>query len=158
MAQQSPSFNMNRLSSADRILLVATALFFIDTFLPWQRACVSLAGFSACGSFSAWGGRAAALGVIAALFSIALLAWLVMNALGMNLSTGMAPSRLSSILVGGTVVFGVLKFILAATDHGGYGAWIGLILLIAIGYGGYMKMQEPQPVVAPPPAPPVPPA
>ena len=48
------------------------------------------------------------------------------------------------------MVFGLLKFILAVTNHGALGAWIGLILLIAIGYGSWMKFQEPDDAVPPP--------
>ncbi len=153
MAQQSPSFNMNRLSSADRILLVAGALFFIDTFLHWQAACadVSILG-KVCVSVNAWGGNAAFLGVLAALFSIALVAWLAVRAMGTSLNMGVPAATVSTVLVGGTLLFGILKFLFSAFDHGAYGAWIGLILLIAIGYGGYMKMQEPKPVAGPPTA------
>jgi hypothetical protein len=163
MAQQSPSFNMNRLSSADRILLVAGALFFIDTFLPWFRLCASAIlgtnlGLNVCGSTSAWGYPAGFLGVLAALFAIALVAWLVLSALGMPLQLGVPAATLSTILVAGTFGFGILKFLLSVFKNPSIGTWIGLVLLIAIGYGGYMKMQEPKPVVAPPPPPAVPPA
>jgi hypothetical protein len=156
MAQQSPSFNMNRLSSADRILMVTGALFFIDTFLHWQAACadVSILG-KVCVSVNAWGGNAAFLGVLAAIFAIALVVWLAVSAMGTTLNVGVPASTLNQILVGGTLLFGILKFLFSAFDHGAYGAWIGLILLLAMGYGAYMKMQEPKPVAAPPAPPPI---
>ena len=159
MAQQSPSFDMNRLTSADRILLVAGGLFFIDSFLPWFRFCVpsvTLGGITAggCVSTSAWGYPAGFLGALAALFALALVAWIVVSALGMSLNLGIPAATLSTILVGGTFGFGVLKFIFSITKNPALGTWIGLIMLLAIGYGGYMKMQEPKPVSSSPMAPP----
>jgi hypothetical protein len=154
MAQTS-SFNMKGMTSADKILLGATALFFIDTFLPWQRVCASFLTIKACASASAWGGSASFLGVLAALFALALLIWVGMSMAGVSMNVGMPASSVSSILVAGTVLFGLLKFLFSAFNHGGFGAWVGLILLLAIAYGGYMKMQEPKTApVAPPPAPP----
>src|SRR5438477_8454426 len=148
MAQQSPSFNMNRLTSADRILGGAAALFFIDTFLRWQTlGCIPIVG---CVGWSAWGGSAGFLGVLAALFAIVLVAWIAISAMGVELNLGVPSATISSVLVLGTLGFGILKFLFSAFNHGAYGAWIGLILLLAIGYGAYMKMQEPKPVAAPP--------
>jgi hypothetical protein len=153
---QSPSFNMKGMTSADKILLGATALFFIDTFLPWQRVCASFLTITACASASAWGGSAAFLGVLAALFALALLVWVGLSMAGVSLNVGMPGSSVSAILVAGTVLFGVLKFLFSAFNHGGFGAWVGIILLLAIAYGGYMKMQEPKTApAAPPPPPPV---
>jgi hypothetical protein len=145
---------MKGMTSADKILLVATALFFIDTFLPWQRVCASFLNLSVCGSSSAWGGSGSFLGVLAAIFALALLVWLGLSMAGVSLNVGMPASSVSALLVAGTVLFGLLKFLFSAFNHGGYGAWIGLILLIAIAYGGYMKMQEPTTTAAAPPSPP----
>jgi hypothetical protein len=157
MAQQSPSFNMNRLTSADRILLIAGGLFFIDTFLPWFRLCASdltglNLGINVCGSTSAWGYPAGFLGVLAALFALAMVAWILVNAMGMSLNMGIPASTLSTILVAGTFGFGILKFIFSITKNPALGTWIGLVLLLAIGYGGYMKMQEPKTTAAAPPS------
>ena len=68
----------------------------------------------------------------------------------MNLSIGVTPSKGTAYLGFAVVIFGLLKFIFAITNEGSLGAWIGLVLLIAIGYGSWMKFQEPETVAAPP--------
>jgi protein-S-isoprenylcysteine O-methyltransferase Ste14 len=158
MAQR-PAFNMSRLTNADKILLIGTLVYFIDTFLPWQRVCISFATVHACGGASAWGGSAGFLGILSALFALALLAWTGMQLGGVNLNVGMPAIRISQILVLGMVAFGLLKFIIVLTNHPGYGAFIGVVLLIVIGYGAYMKMQEAGagPIAPPGPAAPPPP-
>jgi hypothetical protein len=145
-----PSFDMSKMSTADKILLIGGFVLFIDTFLPWQRVCVSFGGVSACASASAWGGSAAFLGVLTGIFSILLVAWLGINMAGTNLQLGVPASTVSTILVGGTVVFGILKELFVLFNHSGFGAWIGLILIIAIAYAGYTKMQEPKAIIPPP--------
>ena len=150
-----PSFDLSKMSTADKILLGAAFVFFIDTFLPWQRVCISFLGVSGCGSANAWTGSGAWAGVLAGILSLLLLAWLVVGLLGLNLDVGVPDSTVSAGLVGGTVLFGVLKFLLVIANHSFIGAWLGILLLIALGYGAYMKMQEPKGTVLPP-APPGP--
>ena len=149
-----PSFNFAALSTATKILLVAGLLFFIDTFLPWQRVCFG----PVCASASAWGGDGGFLGVLAGLFALALVIWEAMQAMSVNLNMNVPANKISAGLAGGTVLFGLIKFIMALTNHPGFGAFIGIILLAAIAYGGYMKWQESTigptapPGTAPPPA------
>ena len=151
MAQQ-PSFDMSKLTSADKVLLGASLLLVIDSFLPWQRACASFGGLGICVSRSAWGGNAAFLGILMGIFAIVLLLYVGAGAMGMTASLGPQASMIGNVLVGGTVVFGVLKFLFSAFDHGYIFAWLGLILLLVVAYGGYMKMQEPKASPAAPPA------
>jgi hypothetical protein len=158
MAQR-PSFDMKKLTNADKILLIGALVYFIDTFLAWQRVCFGIGTFHACGSASAWNGSGGFLGILSALFALAVLAWTGMQVAGVNLNVGMPAARISQILVLGTLVFGILKFIIVLTNHPGYGAFIGVVLLLVIGYGAYMKMQEAGagPVAPPGPAAPPPP-
>ena len=140
--EQRPSFDMTKLSTADKILLGGSLLLFIDSFLAWQRVCVSVVGVRiGCASANAWSGNGSFAGVLMAI--LALLLFLAVGATAMGIAMPNVPvATVNAVLTGGTVLFGVIKFILAVTNHGGYGAWIGLILLIALAYGGYMKMQE----------------
>jgi hypothetical protein len=162
MAQR-PGFDMNKLSPADKILGVAGLLFFIDTFLAWQRACADLGvlGGKFCASASAWGGDGGFLGVLAALASILLVAWIVVQAAGMAVQINVPANTLTLGLAGATILFGLIKFLVVIGQSGGYGAWIGLILLIGLGYGAFMKWQEkaamPPTMAPPPPPPPAPP-
>ena len=162
MAQR-PTFDMSKLTTADKILLGAGALFFIDTFLRWQKFfCIKSVFISGCATASAWNGNGSFAGVLAALFSLALIAWIVLHVAGVNLEFGVPASTIASVLVLGTVLFAIIKFLFVIGNHSSYGAWLGLILTLVIAYGGYMKMQEPKTAGSAPPAmggpPPPPPA
>jgi hypothetical protein len=149
MAQR-PSFDMSKLSTADKILLGGAALFLIDSFLPWQRVCVEVAGFSTCASASAWGGNGSWAGVIAGLLAILLLAAGIAGLAGIAMPPTMPMQTVISWLAFGTALFAVLKFLLVVTNEVYFFAFIGVILALAIAYGGWMKMQEAR--VLPPPA------
>jgi hypothetical protein len=130
---QSSGFDLSKLSTASKILLGAGILYLIDLFLPWQRVCI--AGF--CGSANGIDG----IGVLNLLLVIALLAWEAMAIANVNIN---APRALVSAgLAAAIVVFTLLKI---AIDNEAIAifAWIGLILAIAIGYGGWMRWQEHQ--------------
>jgi len=162
MAQR-PTFDMSKLTTADKILLGAGALFFIDTFLRWQKFfCIKSVFISGCATASAWNGNGSFAGVLAALFSLALIAWIILHVAGVNLEFGVPASTIASVLVLGTVLFAIIKFLFVIGNHSSYGAWLGLILTLVIAYGGYMKMQEPKTAGSAPPAmggpPPPPPA
>ena len=163
MAQR-PSFDMNRLSTATKILLGAGILFLIDAFLPWQRVCVP--GFGnfpgACASANLWGGSGSFAGVLAGILVILLIVWegLAAANVNMNLNLGVPASTISAFLAFGVALFALLKFVLVVTNSPGYGAWIGLVLALVIAYGGYMKLQEgriglsrPEGGMSPPPPP-----
>jgi hypothetical protein len=42
----------------------------------------------------------------------------------------------------GVAAFGLLKFILVVTNSPGWAAFVGLVLLVAIGYGAWQKVQS----------------
>ena len=139
---------------ASKILLGAGALLFIDMLFTWNRACAL--GF--CGGVSAWHGG---LGVILGLLVLALLVWEGLRIANVKVALGsLSPSMLSAILAFGVTLFAILRF-LVKPDAGGLGvswtlwAWIGLILGLVIGYGGYLALQESSAGSSvPPPAPP----
>ena len=146
---QPGGFDLSKLSTASKILLGAGILYVIDLFLPWQRVCIG--GF--CGSASGFDG----IGVLNFLLAIALLVWegLAFTTVRVN-----APrSLVSAALAGAVLVFTILK-ILIDNEAIYLFAWIGLILALAIGYGGWMRWQEHQAgastgggAVPPPPGP-----
>ncbi|HEY7282560.1 MAG TPA: hypothetical protein VID47_13310 [Actinomycetota bacterium] len=166
MAQQRQGFNFGALSTATKILLIASVVALVNSFIPWWQhvdVCGALGanpfGIKCSAGFSALGGSASWAGILMFIGLIALIAWEVMLALG-TLSTSnlpMAQNQITLILVGWVVVFGLLKFLLALTGIF-IGAFIGLICLIAIGYGGWMQYQEHTVAGPPPGAPPAPPA
>jgi hypothetical protein len=142
MAQR-PSFDMTKLSTADKILGGGSLLLFIDSFLNWQRACVSVAGFKVfCGTANAWSGNGGFAGVIMSLAALALLIAIGAGVAGISMPATVPMATVTLALIGATVLFGLIKFLFVIGNEGAYGAWIGIILLVAIAYGGYMKMQE----------------
>jgi hypothetical protein len=130
---QSSGFDLSKLSTASKILLGAGILYLIDSFLPWQRACFG----PVCASASGIDG----IGVINLLLVLALLVWegLAFS----NVQINLPRSLVSAGLAGGIVVFTILK-ILVDNDSIYLFAWIGVILALAIAYGGWMRWQEHQ--------------
>jgi len=72
---------------------------------------------------------------------IALIAWEVMVVMGMHINTPRALVSGGPVAV--IVVFTMLK-IITDNDFIAIWAWIGLVLAVAIGYGGWMRWQEHQ--------------
>jgi hypothetical protein len=149
---QTSGFDLSKLSTASKILLGAGVLYLIDLFLQWQRVCFG----GICAGASGMEG----IGILNLLLVIGLLAWEGMAIAGVDVK---APRALiSAALAAGIVVFTVLK-ILIDNESITIFAWIGLVLALAIGYGGWMRWQEHQAgaattgggggAVPPPPAP-----
>ena len=136
-----PGFDFAALSLGTKILLVGALLFLIDSFLPWQRACAG----AFCASANAWSGNGSFAGIIASLLAIALLAWEGIQATGTNLNLNLTvpASRISAFIAAGVILFGVIKFLLVVGTFGSYGAWIGLVILLALAYGAWLKFSEP---------------
>ena len=131
---QSSGFDWSKMSTASRILIIAGALYIIDLFLPWQSIDLGVLG-------SQTESGASGIGVLNLLLAIALVAWEVMAVAGVEVN---APkSLISAALAGGIVLFTILK-IIVDSDAMTIFAWIGLILALVIGYGGWMRWQEHQ--------------
>ena len=137
----SSGFDMSKMSTAEKLLAGGSILLLIDSFLPWQS--VGIAGIVSV-SANMWGGSGAFFGIIAGLLAIALIVVGVLSMTGamanMNMGT-MSADKLVGWLGAGVFVFGILKFIFALTASPAWGAFVGLILLIAIGYGAWQTMQ-----------------
>ena len=128
-----------RAGPASASIRARALLLFIDTFLAWQRLCIG----SVCdGNRIAWNGDGAFAGVLMGFFAILLIAGQITMATGGSLPVTIPMSTVMAGLTVGTLLFGLIKFLLVVANHAKFGAWIGLILLLAIAYGGYMKMQE----------------
>lgn len=127
--------NLRSTSLAHRILLGASAVLFIDLFFKWQG--VNLLGTTV--GVSGWHGL---IGVILGLLTIALLAWEVLLLVGeqtaeLRRKVPLAENLVSAALAGGVLIFGILKF-LTANELRRWPEWVGLILALAIGYGGWL--------------------
>jgi hypothetical protein len=133
MAQR-PPFDVSKFSAADKILAGGSLLLFIDSLFPWQKVSIF--------TRSAWGGDGAFAGVLMGLLALLLLAQTVAVVAGYSLPLTVPMSSIMTGLTVGTIFFGIVKFLFVVGNHVAYGAWIGLILILAVAYGGYMKMQE----------------
>ena len=132
---QSKGFDMKSMSTASKILIGAGILYLICLFLPWQS--VDLGPL--VGTFTRNG--LAGIGILNLLLVLALVAWEAAAIAGVDIK---APKALvSAALAGALVVFTILKIVIDSEEIAIF-AWIGLLLALAIGYGGYMRWQEHQ--------------
>jgi hypothetical protein len=125
-----------RLSSADRLLLVVGVLFFADCFARWQSIC--------CPRPNAWGGSGAFLGGLAGLSAVALAAWIVLPLARVRTRDGDRgrPLPVGTALATAVLSFGSLKLVVVLFHHPAMGAFAGLVLLVLAAYGAYMKLEE----------------
>jgi hypothetical protein len=122
------------LSRSSQLLLGAGLLLFIFLFFDWQQVCVSGNGFSACGGRSGWHGW----GVLVGLLVIALVLWEAVQVLGVKIQLPFKASLLSAGLAAATLLFTVIKF-LVDNEARHWPSWVGLILAIVIGFGGFLR-------------------
>jgi hypothetical protein len=137
---QSSGFDISKVSTAGKILLIAGVLYLIDLFLPWQRACVDLGLEGVQGPCETSSG-ASGIGALNLLLVLALLVWegLMLSNVEINAPRSLVSAGLSAAIV----VFAILK-ILVDNDFIYVWAWVGLVLALVIGYGGWMRWQEHQ--------------
>jgi hypothetical protein len=155
--EKSGGFDMSKLSIASKILLGAGILLLIDSFLQWQRYCIDFGGVAGlgntCAGVSAWSGSGSFFGLLMVLCVVVLLVWEGMQVVGAagNIKLPIPASKASAYLGFGVVGFGVLKLLLVLVSDvkPSLFGWIGLILILAVGYGAWMKFQEPESAAPP---------
>ena len=143
----SSGFDMSKMSTAEKLLAGGSVLLLIDSFFPWQSydlgGLEDLIGRGI--SFNMWQGSGSVFGILAGLLAIMLV---VAGVLSMtdamrNVNMGsMSPDKTIGFLGLAVAGFGLLKFILALTNSPGWAAFVGLVLLVAIGYGAWEKVQS----------------
>lgn len=143
----SSGFDMSKMSPAEKLLAGGSILLLLDSFLPWQKFCADLGalGGNVCvGSVSAWQGSGGIFGVLMGLGAIAMIVLGVLSMTGsmasMNMGT-MSVDKLLGFLGLGVAAFGLLKFIFVLSNSPGWAAFVGLVLLVAIAYGAWQKVQ-----------------
>ena len=153
MAEERPSMSWSRMSAASKVLLIGSVLLFIDLFLPWYKA--SVGGLSA--TASGWHGP---LGVLVGILVIVIIVMeaLILLDMPVNVGTPVMRNQIEAGIALAVLVLTILHFLLKPSSgfalvHVGWEiwAWIGLILGIVIGYGGWLRWQEAK-VTTPPPA------
>ena len=158
---QSPGFDMSRVSTATKVLGGGALLFIIALFFPWEKVTGCGDVPSGLGAFCNVNG-ANGVGVLALILAVGVLAEAVMRALGVRMGT--IPQKtmdlISAGLAAGAVLFGLIRLLIALTRAGFSPAIIGILLgvigMLALAYGGYMRWTESKMAPGVPPAPPPP--
>lgn len=137
--------NLNRLSLGARIVAIAGLLLFVDSLLPWFRACVDLGAFGGkvCGSHNGWDN---ALSLIATLLAIALVVHVALELAGTQLPAlgGVTWAQVQLGAGALAALFVLLQVIVG--DSGvsrSYGAYLGLVFAAALLYGTVLRYREP---------------
>ena len=145
----SSGFDMSKMSTAEKLLAGGSILLLIDSFFPWQSVDLGplddLLGDAGGLSFNMWQGSGSFFGLLAGLLAIALIVVGVLSMTGSmaNMNMGsMSADKLTGFLGLGVAAFGLLKFVFALTESPGWGAFVGLVLLVAIGWGAWQKVQS----------------
>ena len=135
MAASGSGLDIDGLPTATKILLGAAVLLLIDSLaLPWQSPRISM-----------WGGSASWAGVLTGALAIALVAWEGIRLTGSHPQPARQAARVGVALGLGIMLVGTLKFLLVVIDGPALGAFVGIVLILAIGYGAWMRAQEPAP-------------
>jgi hypothetical protein len=122
----------NALGRGAQIMFVAGVLLLISLFLPWQDFDVG-----DIGQFSGWRGVGVVLGIV----TIALVAWLVVRLLSIDIPLPISTTMASAILGALVLVFGIIKILTILGDETTLWAWIGVILAILVGVGAWLEVQ-----------------
>lgn len=148
--QRPGGFDMARMTTGSKIVLGTAILLFISLFLPWQ----GVGGGEAFGievpgvNFNGFRG----LGILVAILCIAVIVWEGMLAAGVSINMGTtSPVLIGAALAGATALFTIITF-LTMLSGVQWGAFVGLILGLVMGYGAYVRFQEGQAGAPPPPA------
>lgn len=122
---------------ADRMILIAGLIFFVDSFLPWYGVKLGILG-----TFTRSGWGMGGLAVLAILFGIADTVFAAMRVLGANLNLGDIQDGLVYIILGGGAFLFTLLRWLTMTSFTKYGLYVALVAGAFLAYGGWMKLQK----------------
>ena len=138
--QGSAGFDMNRVTTGQKILLIGGLVLLIDLFLPWQGVDFGNLFGTNLGSANISG--FSGLGIFVGLLVIALLVWEGLMVAGVKINMGTtSPALIGAILGGATALFTIIAFLtkLSAIK---WGAFVGLILALVVGYGAFVRFNE----------------
>jgi hypothetical protein len=132
---QAKGFDMSKMSTASKILLGGSILYFIDMILQWNKACFG----PICAGVSGWHG----IGFFSGLIVMVIIAMEVITLAGVKVEMGTPQMRstVESGLAGALLVFTLLK-VLVDNEFLAWPGWLGVVLAIVIAYGGWMRWQE----------------
>ena len=135
--------DLNKLSTADKVIGASAILFLIAMFLPWW----GLGG----GSNNGW--DYFLTGILPLLIAVAMVAVIAIQRFSSTeLPKPPLPWSQLQLIAGAVIaVLLILRVIIGADEGAGgiefdldrkYGLWIALIAALGVGVGGYLKSQE----------------
>jgi cation transport ATPase len=130
----------NALGRGAQIMLVAGVLLLISLFLPWQDFDVGGVA-DELGVDATWSGWHGAVGVILGLATIALVAWLIVRLLAIDIPLPISQAMTSAVLGGLVALLGIVKLLSILGDEQTIWAFIGTILAILVGVGAWLEVQ-----------------
>lgn len=142
MAQQGSSFDMSKVSTADKIILGAAGAYIIWIFLPFWYSCCSLFGASVeAGSVSGFRGVL----IISWILAILAVGEIVLSRMmGTELKIPGKRGQIHIGLAGGALLFTLLGLVAKSTGLTlSWGIFVGLILAGVWAYGAYMLFSQP---------------
>ena len=121
-------------STARKILLPASLLLLIDSFLDWQQVDLGVA----TPGQSMWHG----LGFLVGVLLLVLILWELVDTFAPDTLRGMSlPGGLITLaLAAAILLFTLIRVFTLDFRH--WPAWVGLILAAVIAYGGWLRFQE----------------
>jgi hypothetical protein len=134
-----------------KLALGAAVLLFVDLFLPWVTASISIPDvIDQTESGNGWDG----VGVLVGILALALIAWEVARLLGVVPRLSVNYDLVTAVIAGLTALCTIIQFFRALTSGGdvdeaellggdidagaGYAAWIGLVLALVLAYVAYL--------------------
>jgi hypothetical protein len=158
--EQQPSgskgFDMAEMALGSKIIMVAGILLLVDSFLQWQKVCISFGGVTAaCAGVSAWSGSGSFFGLLMGLLLIVLLIFEGVQLAKVDMGNlPMPKTKISAYLAFAVGVCSILKVLLALTSSikPSLFAWIGLVLALVVAYGGYLQFKAEAAMPTPPAA------
>jgi hypothetical protein len=125
---------------ADRMILIAGIVFFVDSFLPWYGVGFRALGVN-FGSINISGWSSGGLAVLAILFAIAATLFAAARVVGAKLDLGQIKDGLIYIILGGGAFLFTILRLLTAVHYTKYGLYVALVASAFLAYGGWMKLQ-----------------
>ncbi len=150
---EKPSFNMSKVSPADKLILGGAGVYFIWSFLKvWYGyngpGSQFLGTLGVSGKISGWHGPTG----FAVILAIIALVWAGLRAGGVAMNIGVKAGLIDLILGGLALLLTLLGLVSQPAFFGpSWGLFVGIILAAVWTYGAWMKYSEPGTTASTPP-------
>ncbi|HVW19341.1 MAG TPA: hypothetical protein VHB30_13930 [Solirubrobacteraceae bacterium] len=123
------------LSQGRKLALGGALLLFIAGFLPWWHASGHVGDFTVSVTRSGWHD----LGPVVFILAILTIGWEIVRVIGVSPLHDKQADLTTAALGGAAAVFALIFFLIRLFgDFTGWGVWVGLVALIAVGYGAFL--------------------